>query len=122
MTVEGDATGAVAVLGARHGRLAVIDAPDALATMAWTAANGGAHGRRRGMAAGRFGAWWAAAALADLLDHWPVEPDRLGDAVTRMRWYRWDAGEPETGWSMRLAVEDTDRGRAWAVSAVDAAL
>ena len=36
--------------------------------MAWTAASGGAHGRRRGMAAGRFSAWWTAAALTGLLD------------------------------------------------------
>ena len=49
-------------------------------------------------------------------------PDELHRAAQRLRWYRWDVGEPETGWSLRLAVEDTQRGRAWAVSAVDAAL
>jgi hypothetical protein len=33
--------------------------------MGWTAASGGAFGRRRGAAAGRFGAWWALAAGDD---------------------------------------------------------
>jgi hypothetical protein len=45
----------------------------------------------------------------------------MARAAARLRWYRWDATEPETGWSLRLVVEDTERGRAWALSAVDAA-
>ena len=102
--------------------MAEVDGASALAAMAWAGANGGAHGRRRGMAAGRFGAWWALAALAGRLDDWPVPPDELGRALSRMRWYRWDAGEPETGWSLRLAIEDPGRGRSWALSAVDATL
>jgi hypothetical protein len=122
VTVDGDACGATAALGARHGRIAVVERAEALAAMAWTAASGGAHGRRRGMASGRFSAWWAVAALAGLLEDWPLTPDDLGAVVERYRWYRWDVGEPETGWSLRLAIEDTDRGRAWALSAVDAAL
>lgn len=122
VAVDGDAAGAVAALGARRGRLADVDLAHALAAMAWTGASGGAHGRRRGMAAGRFAAWWVLAALTGLLDEWPVPPAQLRDAVSSLRWYRWDAGEPETGWSLRVAVEDTQRGRAWAVSAVDAAL
>jgi hypothetical protein len=121
VAVKGDATGALAALGAQHGRLAEVHAPHALAAMAWTAASGGAHGRRRGMASGRFSAWWALAALAGRLDDWPVPPDELGAAAQRFRWYRWDVGEPETGWSLRLAVEDPQRGRAWALSAIDAA-
>jgi hypothetical protein len=120
--VEGDAVGAVAALGARRGRVAEVDLAHALGAMAWTGASGGAHGRRRGMAAGRFAAWWALAALAGLLDEWPVPPHELGAAAQRFRWYRWDVGEPETGWSLRLAAEDPERGRAWAMSAVDAAL
>ena len=61
-------------------------------------------------------------ALTGLLDEWPVPPDDLRGAAHRLRWYRWDVGEPETGWALRLAVEDAERGRAWALSAVDAAL
>jgi hypothetical protein len=122
VAVEGDAAGALAALGARRGRLAEVEPDHALAAMAWTAASGGAHGRRRGMAAGRFSAWWAVVALAGLLDDWPVQPDQLGEVAQRFRWYRWDVGEPETGWSLRLAAEDPERGRAWALSAIDAAL
>jgi len=121
VAVDGDAAGAVAALGARRGRIAEVDLGHALAMMAWTGASGGAHGRRRGMAAGRFAAWWTLAAVTDLLDEWPVPPDQLQAAASSLHWHRWDAGDPDTGWSLRLAIEDTDRGRAWAVSAVDAA-
>ena len=121
VAVVGDAPGALAALGVRRGRTASVDAAHALAAMAWTGASGGGHGRRRGMATGRFAAWWALTAVAGLLDRWPVPPDELGRAAARLRWYRFDSGEPDTGWSLRLAVEDPDRGRAWAVSAVDAA-
>src|SRR5437763_1268865 len=120
VVVDGDAPAAIGTLGARRGRIARVDPGHALAAMAWAAASGGAHGRRRGMAAGRFGAWWALTALAGLLDAWPVPPDDLGACALAFRWYRWDAGDPETGWSLRLAVEDPAAGRAWALSAVDA--
>ena len=87
--------------------------------MAWTAASGGAHGRRRGMAYGRFSAWWAVAALAGGLDRWPFDPDELGAAAAALRWYRWEPGSPEGGWSLRLAAEDPATGTAWAVEARD---
>jgi hypothetical protein len=119
--VEGDAAGAVAALGPPTVRLAEIEPADALAHMAWTAASGGAHGRRRGAAAGRFAAWWTVAAVADLLDDWPLPADEVGEVAHELRWYLWDAGEPVTGWSLRLAVEDPETGRAFALSAVDAA-
>jgi hypothetical protein len=41
--------------------------------------------------------------------------------ANELRWYLWDAGEPETGWVLRLAVEDPEAGLAWAVAAVDSA-
>lgn len=121
VAVEGDAAGAVAALGPPTVRLADIAPADALAHMAWTAASGGAHGRRRGMAAGRFAAWWTVAAVADLLDDWPLPADEVGEVAHELRWYLWDAGEPVTGWSLRLAVEDQETGRAFALAAVDAA-
>ncbi|MEA2826227.1 MAG: hypothetical protein QOG43_666 [Actinomycetota bacterium] len=100
-------------------RLGEVSAAGALAVMAWAAASGGAHGRRRGMAYGRFSAWWAVAAVAGRLDDWPFRPDDLGEAAAALRWYRWDDGSPATGWSLRLAVEDDRRRRAWAVKATD---
>jgi hypothetical protein len=72
------------------------------------------------MASGRFSAWWALTAVAGLLDEWPVDPHELGQVATELRWYLCDAGEPVTGWGLRLAVEDPAEGLAWAVVAQDA--
>lgn len=120
VAVAGPAVDAVGALGLRTARLARVAPAEALSLMAWTAASGGAHGRRRGMAAGRFGAWWALAAVAGLLDRWPVSPEELGAAAQELRWYLWDAGGPETGWVCRLAAEDEAAGLAWALTAADA--
>lgn len=119
--VEGSSLDAVAALGPPAVRAAGVDAATAVAWMAWAGASGGAHGRRPGAAAGRFGAWWVLGALAGVLDGWPPEPDALGAATDGLRWHLWDAGEPETGWALRVAVDDPGTGRAWALSAVDAA-
>lgn len=119
--VEGTVTGALAALGVRHGRIAPLTAEQAIAWLAWAGASGGAHGRRRGAALGRFGAWWLLAALGDLLDEWPPDPDELGRLAAGLRWWWWDAGEPRLGWELQLAVEDRDEGYAWALSAHDAA-
>lgn len=119
VAVQGTAPAAIAALGVRRARLAPVSAGQALAAMAWSAASGGAHGRRRGAAPGRFGAWWAAAALAGLLDEWPLHGDALGAAVAGMRWYAWSDLVPSTGWTLHLAAEHPPR--AWAVAAVDAA-
>ena len=124
VAVEGDALGAVATLvgageEATEMGLGPVTVEDAMAAMAWAAASGGAHGRRRGMAAGRFGAWWAATALALGLDWWPPPPDELGEGLAALRWYRWEPAGGATGWSLRLAAEDPAAGRAWAVDATD---
>lgn len=123
--VAGSALQAVCALeSVRYGaRLAPLTPDEALALMQWAGASGGAHGRRRGGAAGRFAAWWAAAALAGLA--WPPAPDvsfsdELGAAVGELRWWRWRAGTAEGGWVLRLAVEDPVDGLAWAVDAADA--
>jgi hypothetical protein len=116
--VEGDALGAIGALGPSRVRLAKISPELALAWMAWAAASGGAHGRRRGAASGRFGAWWAAAALSDL--EWPPPPDVLGKSVNSLGWYLWSDLAPPTGWTLYLAVEDQAQGLAWAIAAIDA--
>jgi hypothetical protein len=121
VAVEGDAPAAIAALGPSRVRMTELDVPTALAWMAWVGASGGAHGRRRGMAAGRFGAWWTVAALAGVDDDWPLPPDELGALATELRWFAWDAWEPDTGWRFHLAVEDPAEGLAWAVAATDAA-
>ena len=118
--VDGDVDGALGALGLRRARVAELDPATALAWMAWAGASGGAHGRRRGAASGRFGAWWTLAAFGDLLDDWPVRPDELGEVAHDLRWYRWDAHEPAMGWQLQLAVEDPDESVAWALIARDA--
>jgi hypothetical protein len=119
VAVEGGADAAAAAVGATETR--PLRPVDALAVMAWCGASGGQHGRRRGMAAGRFGAWWALAAVAGLLDEWPVGPGRMGDAVGRLELRRFEPEGPPTGWRLGLAVGNPDAGRAWAVSARDPA-
>jgi hypothetical protein len=121
VAVDGDAMTAIATLGPPRARAVELTPKDAMAWMAWVGASGGAHGRRRGMANGRFGAWWAAAALSGLLDDWPPEPEELGEALHELRWFAWDAWEPDTGWRFHLAVDDPDDGLAWAVATTDAA-
>ena len=118
--VAGGLDGALRSLGLTEARVAPIAPEDAFAHMAWAAASGGAHGRRRGAAAGRFAAWWTAASLVDLAHDWPLSADELGDAADEMRWFLWDDGAASVGWSLRLAVEDPDADLAWALVASDA--
>jgi hypothetical protein len=121
IAVEGPALGAIAALGTPVARVAQVGPGEATALMAWAAASGGAHGHRRGMAAGRFDAWWALAALCGLDDDWPPDPNELGEAASELEMFVWDAYEPDTGWSLRLAFEDRADGLAWAVTATDSA-
>jgi hypothetical protein len=122
VAVRGDGPAAIAALGVRRARASEIDGARAIAHMAWAAASGGAHGRRRGMASGRFDAWWAVVALTGALDDWPLLADEVGEVVASFRWWLWDAYEPKTGWWLRLAVEDPEEGLAWAVAATDQSL
>jgi hypothetical protein len=118
--VEGDAAGALHALGLPSARVAELTPGAAIAWLAWAGASGGAHGRRRGAAAGRFGAMWLLAAFGDALDDWPVPLAELGRLAGELRWWWWDAHEPTTGWQLQLAVEDPAEGLAWAISARDA--
>lgn len=122
--VDGNALDAVAALGARAREFSELGPGTAIAVMAWAAASGGAYGRRRGAAPGRYAAWWVLATLGGLSHKWPLEPDELGEVLQHVRWFAWGAGEPTTGWVLRLAIEvhgGPSNGRAWAISATDAA-
>ena len=118
-SVVGSVDDAVSALGVGSRRTGEISLTEALSWLAWAGASGGAHGRRRGAALGRFGALWTLAALLDLVDDWPLPLDELGDIAADLRWHWWDAGEPFTGWRLQLAVEDRVEGLAWAISARD---
>ncbi|REK37066.1 MAG: hypothetical protein DWQ20_05185 [Actinobacteria bacterium] len=119
VSVEGEALDAIAALGLPSATLAQLDPPNALAVMAWTAASGGAHGRRRGAAAGRHTAWWVVSAISDL--DWPAPPDEVAAAANRIRWFWFDDGSPPGGWELRLALDDPELGLAWAITANDVA-
>ena len=115
--VEGEAMSAVRALGLTRARAGVLGHDDALRWIGWAGASGGAHGRRRGAAAGRYGAWWALATLCDL--DWPPDPDEVGKAVERLGFHWFDDGSPATGWVLRLAIHDPATGLSWAISALD---
>lgn len=116
--VGGTAPMAIAALGLRHARIAEIAPQLGLALMGWAGASGGAHGRRRGAAAGRFASWWVSAVVTDV--DWPVDPAELGERVGALRWFAWSDLFPPTGWTLHLAIEDPSEGLAWAIAAVDA--
>jgi hypothetical protein len=118
--VEGDHRAAIAALGVRSARVAEVPTREALAWIAWAGASGGAHGRRRGIASGRYAMWWLLAALGDLHDAWPPSNAAIEQLLSDLRWYRWDAREPAGGWRLQLAVEDTAERIAWAINATDA--
>jgi hypothetical protein len=118
-TVEGDAAAAIHSLGLRRARIGELEPEEAMAWMAWAGASGGAHGRRRGAAAGRYGAWWVVSTLADL--SWPPDGEAVGNAVSRMNWHWFDDGAPTTGWAFRIVIEDPESGLSWAVAALDQA-
>ena len=90
----------------------------AMAWRAWAGASGGAYGRRRGGAAGRLGAWWAAATLAGL--EWPGRPEELGRVLGRMGWVLWEPPGFALGWGLHLAGEVPGEGLGFAVAATDA--
>lgn len=126
VAVDGDAAGAVAHL-APVAAITPISGQQALAWLQWCGASGGAHGRRRGGAAGRFAAWWTLAEVAGV--PWPEQAGSdegfagaLGDAVEELRWYHWSPATRETSherWHLHLAAHDPVDRLAWAVMAFD---
>jgi len=124
VSVRGGALEAISALGTRLTQLVELTPGTAMAIMGWAAANGGAYGRRRGAAPGRFAAWWVVAALGGLTNQYPLSPGDVERALDEVRWFAWGSGEPDTGWALRLAVEAVGGprvGRAWALAATDAA-
>ncbi len=115
--VKGDARAAASLLTYGTLRMGRLEPAEALQRLAWAAASGGAHGRRRGAALGRFLAWHTAALVAGF-DALPA-PQELGAAAAELHWYRFDEGQPEQGWVLRLAIEDPGQGWAAALSATD---
>ncbi len=119
--VEGNADDAVAALGLSRWTSRPLTLAEAIAWLAWAGASGGAHGRRRGAALGRFGALWVLAALLDITDEWPLPLGQLGQRAASLRWSWWEpADSTKHGWRLQLAVADIDDGHSWAINAADA--
>ena len=119
---RGRALDAIGLLGAPAEEIVELEPATALALMAWAAASGGAHGRRRGAAPGRFAAWWVLAALGGRTSQWPLVAHDLGETLHQVRWFAWAGRGPATGWGLRLAIEaerGPHQGQAWAVTAMD---
>ena len=117
VVVEGDAVDATSALTLDGLRIGPLRADEAMQRIAWAAASGGAHGRRRGAATGRSSAWYLVALLGDVA--WPSRPEAIKQSVERLDWFYWDEGAPEEGWVLRIAVEDPDNGWAAAIAATD---
>jgi hypothetical protein len=133
--VEGDAVEAASILSVDEFRIGPLTTEEALQRMAWAAASGGAHGRRRGAALGRFTALYTGALITDL--SWPPNFDDLAETLDELNFYRWDeddqgrarradrrdSGDTDQssaeGWVLRIAVEDPEQGWAAAISASD---
>lgn len=115
---EGGLAQAVRLIGVRQALAASIDLPTATGLMAWAAASGGAHGHRRGGAAGRLAAWWALAELTGC--EWPPDPKHLADLMDPLEWWVWSDLGGGTGWNLSLAVHSPSEGLTWAIAAADA--
>jgi len=117
--VEGGAACAAAHLTLGRLRMGTLEPAEAIQRMAWAAASGGAHGRRRGAALGRWMAWSVASLAAGL--EWPAAGPDLVGGLAGLRFYRWDEGGPEEGWVLRLGLEHLEDGWAAALAATDIA-
>ena len=116
--VDGPPEAALRALSVPRAEIGPLSVAGAMAQMAWAAASGGAMGRRRGAAFGRFATWFALAGLAGW--EWPASSQEMTDAVARLRWFAWGDLAPELGWSLHLAAHDADEGLSWAIGARDA--
>lgn len=115
--VDGDAPAALGALGVTDARLGALSPHEAMQWLTWAGASGGAHGRRRGNATGRFNAWWTLAALAR--QSWPVDDAALGEALGALEWWWWEGEGAPTGWRLQLVVSDAGNTVSWAVAAHD---
>ena len=111
MIVEGGPEAVLDALGLASARLAPLDAGDALDWLVWCGASGGAHGRRRGSASGRFSAWWLLAALGGITEDWDDLRDsgdlasELSSFLLESTWWRFDDGSGSSAYELSLVVE-----------------
>ena len=116
---EGPPAAALKALGAPAAEIAPVPIAEAMAHMAWAAASGGAEGRRRGGASGRFQAWHTVATLAGY--EWPASPETVTSAANDLDWFLWSDFAPAIGWVLNIAAHDRAENLSWALGARDEA-
>lgn len=118
LVVDGNPMNAIGSLQIGEVATAELTFTGALELMAWAAAGGGIHGRRRGAAYGRFSAWWATAQMCDL--PWPPNSASLEAEGADLEWITFRrSGERASGWHLGLACGSEEEGWACALYARD---
>ena len=113
VVVDGTVNDAMSALGHQTFRVTPLTTEQALQWLAWCGSSGGAHGRRRGAALGRFGVWWLLAAIGGFTEDWDELRDtgalshEVGDTAQALRWYRVDI-EGHHPFELNLVAEDPD--------------
>lgn len=120
VVVEGGLAEACGAIAPGAVRTSELTSGQALQWLAWAAASGGAHGKRRGSAAGRSEALWLLAVFAGLDDEWPGSIGELEAVISQCRFHAFDNdGAPTGGWGLRLVIVDPQEGVSAALSAHD---
>ena len=119
VAVTGSPFSALTALGVPRAAAKLIPTRSAVAEMAWAAASGGAMGRRRGAAFGRFAARYTLAILSGW--EWPASAAEIAEATRRLQWFAWSDLAPEVGWSLQLIAHDPEDEISWAIGVRDLA-
>lgn len=111
------ATAVLAELEAAARPIERIGVAAAMRHMAFAAASGGVHGRRRGAAAGRSAAWWVASSATGL--SLEPDPEELEYRLETLHWSRLAPPRRPAAWQLGLVIEDRTEGWTAVIDAYD---
>lgn len=124
IVVEGSPSDALSQVAFGDVEIAPLERDQLLHWLVWCGASGGAHGRRRGMASGRFAAWWLLGAIGGFTDDWD-DLQRHGELSEAVRetldaftWSRWRTTHRH-GYDLSVVAHDADEGIAIVLHAHD---
>lgn len=115
IVVEGSPSDALAHVVVDDVEIAPLDRDELLQWLVWCGASGGAHGRRRGMASGRFATWWLLGAIGGFIEDWDdlQRHGELGDTVRdtldTFTWKRWRTIQRH-GYELSVVAHDAEEG------------
>lgn len=124
IVVEGSETDALAHLASGDVEITPLEPHQVLQWLVWCGASGGAHGRRRGMASGRFGTWWLLGALGGFIEDWDELErhgelgDAVGETLATFTWNRWRTMQRH-GYDLSVVAHATEEGVSVVLSAHD---